>query len=158
GIVLTANSAQYDPQCPNGNTFDCVVAKPKSTSVRIRNNTLSSIGGDGVLMVLTDGAIAEYNSVGNWALTSRAASGIWSAASLNAQIQHNEVFGAHVAGIDRTAFDIDWGNISTYISYNYSHDNYGGMLLVWEVNDPTPGSGAQSTYIDDSIVRFNISK
>lgn len=145
----------FDPICPNL-PFDCMFAKPNTTGVRIRNNSLFNIGGDGIQFGTTTGAIAEYNVVGNWGLNPTPPSaGIWSYWSQNTTIQHNEVYGAHGTE-DRQAFDIDFANISTYIQYNYSHQNYGGMLLIEDTYDPTI-SFATHNYIDDPIVRFNLS-
>jgi len=144
-----------DRICPTTG-FDCMTQKPNTTGLRIRNNTLINIGGDGIQFGNTDGAVAEYNVLGDWGLNGAGppAAGIWSYAAHNTVIQHNEVYGAHGGG-DREAFDIDFANISTYIQFNYSHNNYGGMLLFEEPHSSDPA--ATQNYIDDAIVRFNLS-
>lgn len=63
-----------------------------------------------------------------------AAAGIWPWSCDNTLVQFNEVSG-HKAPWDAQGFDSDWNCRGTVIQYNYSHDNYGGLVLV--CNDGT---------------------
>jgi hypothetical protein len=154
GVYVSESNPGFDDWVCDGNTPNCAFGKTKSTNVRIRNNTIYSNTGNGILAGITSGAVAEYNLLGNWGLPQGVpAAGIWSFASTGALIQHNEVYGG-TSGGDRMAFDIDWGNISNYVQYNYSHNNYGGMVMFWEAYGYP---GFEITYIDDPIVRFNVS-
>ena len=58
-----------------------------------------------------------------------AAAGIWPWSCDNTTIQFNEVYG-HKAPWDAQGFDADYNCNNTIIQYNYSHDNYGGLVLV----------------------------
>jgi hypothetical protein len=140
--------------------FDCLTSKHRFTNVVIQDNVVDHVAGDGILAMLTDGAMLQRNVVSNCGQSpldpdepTGASAGLWSAATIGTTIQYNEVFGEQ-PGTDRTAFDIDWGNVSPRIQYNYSHHNYGGMLLFFETNGQ---AGSTVTHIDDAIVRFNIS-
>jgi hypothetical protein len=156
GILASDYPAAQSPICAPAPSAGCTNAiSIKSTNIAIRNNSLFNIQGDGILVGVSNGAIIEYNVVGNWGLGGGKYAGIWSDDTIGTVIQHNEVYGS-LQGDDRTAFDIDWGNISTYIQYNYSHHNYGGMMLLEETFDGVH-EGLRDVYIDDPIVRFNIS-
>ncbi len=128
-----------------------------STNVVIRNNLLEGIPGDGIVPIGTDGAIIEHNVMRDCPdilSHKEAAAGIWPWSADNTLIQFNEVAG-HKAKWDGQGFDSDWNCLNTVIQYNYSHDNYGGFLLVCNNggNYDTPANiGTFNT-----IVRYNIS-
>ncbi|WP_430811960.1 MULTISPECIES: right-handed parallel beta-helix repeat-containing protein [unclassified Carboxylicivirga] len=128
-----------------------------STNVIIRNNLLEGIPGDGIVPIGTDGALIEYNVMRDCPdilSHAEAAAGIWPWSADNTLIQFNEVSG-HTAKWDGQGFDSDWNCINTTIQYNYSHDNYGGFLLICNkgntINTPS-NVGTKNT-----IVRYNIS-
>ncbi|MBS2211296.1 right-handed parallel beta-helix repeat-containing protein [Carboxylicivirga mesophila] len=128
-----------------------------STNVIIRNNLLEGIPGDGIVPIGTDGALIEYNVIRDCPdilSHAEAAAGIWPWSADNTLIQFNEVSG-HTAKWDGQGFDSDWNCINTTIQYNYSHDNYGGFLLICNkgntINTPS-NVGTKNT-----IVRYNIS-
>ena len=54
---------------------------------------------------------------------------MWPWSSDNTIIQFNEVIGQKTTW-DAQGFDADYNNLGTVIRYNYSHDNYGGFLLI----------------------------
>ncbi|WP_430814961.1 right-handed parallel beta-helix repeat-containing protein [Carboxylicivirga sp. RSCT41] len=128
-----------------------------STNVIIRNNLLEGIPGDGIVPIGTDGALIEYNTMRDCPdilSHAEAAAGIWPWSADNTLIQFNEVSG-HTAKWDGQGFDSDWNCINTTIQYNYSHDNYGGFLLICNkgntINTPS-NVGTKNT-----IVRYNVS-
>jgi hypothetical protein len=128
-----------------------------STNVIIRNNLLEGIPGDGIVPIGTDGALIEYNVMRDCPdilSHAEAAAGIWPWSADNTLIQFNEVSG-HKAKWDGQGFDSDWNCINTTIQYNYSHDNYGGFLLICNkgntIHTPT-NIGTKNT-----VVRYNVS-
>ena len=128
-----------------------------STNVIIRHNLLEGIPGDGIVPIGTDGAVIEYNVMRNCPdilSHKEAAAGIWPWSADNTLIQFNEVSG-HKAKWDGQGFDSDWNCINTTIQYNYSHDNYGGFLLVCNNGGNYKTTSNKGTY--NTIVRYNIS-
>ncbi|MFO7672533.1 MAG: right-handed parallel beta-helix repeat-containing protein, partial [Lutibacter sp.] len=103
-----------------------------SIGVIIRNNLLENIPGDGIVPIGCDGAIVENNVLRDFPdilSHEEAAAGIWPWSSDNTLIQFNEVSG-HKAKWDGQGYDADYNCIGTTIQYNYSHDNYGGFMLI----------------------------
>ncbi|MFY9150549.1 MAG: right-handed parallel beta-helix repeat-containing protein [Prolixibacteraceae bacterium] len=128
-----------------------------SIGVIIRNNLLEQIPGDGIVPIGCDGAIVENNIMRDCPdilSHEEAAAGIWPWSSDHTIIQYNEV-SDHRAKWDGQGFDSDYNCKGTIIQYNYSHDNYGGFLLICN-NGETYGSiGNIGT--DNTIIRFNVS-
>ncbi|WP_405753593.1 right-handed parallel beta-helix repeat-containing protein [Streptomyces sp. NBC_01411] len=119
-----------------------------STGVRVHDNTLKSIGGDGMKLDTTSGAVVERNRVDGFQLRSPSANaGIWTFNTDDTLIQHNEVSGGGNSH-DGMSFDADGASSHTVFQYNYSHDNKGGFLLV------CPYSGAKTI---DTVARYNVS-
>ncbi|MEN8118244.1 MAG: right-handed parallel beta-helix repeat-containing protein [Bacteroidota bacterium] len=128
-----------------------------SLGVIIRNNLLEQIPGDGIVPLGTDGAIIEHNIMRDCPDVlshEEAAAGIWPWSADNTVIQFNEVSG-HKAKWDGQAFDSDWNCQNTLIQYNYSHDNYGGFLLVCNNGSNIGSNGNIGT--TNTIVRYNVS-
>tara|TARA_R110002096_G_scaffold434777_1_gene657825 strand:+ start:2441 stop:3925 length:1485 start_codon:yes stop_codon:yes gene_type:complete len=128
-----------------------------STGVIIRNNLLEHIPGDGIVPIGCDGAIIENNVLRDFPdilSHEEAAAGIWPWSSDNTLIQYNEVSG-HKAKWDGQGYDSDYNCIGTTIQYNYSHDNYGGFLLICNNGFSFKGSGNIGT--KQTIIRHNIS-
>lgn len=127
-----------------------------SIGVIIRNNLLENIPGDGIVPIGCDGAIVENNVLRDFPdilSHEEAAAGIWPWSSDNTLIQYNEVSG-HKAKWDGQGYDADFNCIGTTIQYNYSHDNYGGFLLI--CNDgfsyqTTGNIGTKNTTIRNNI-------
>jgi hypothetical protein len=128
-----------------------------SRGVVIRGNLIEHVPGDGIVVVGAEGALVEYNVIrkGVDALPpGEAAAGIWPWSSDRTVIQFNEV-SDHRAKWDGQGYDCDFNCFGTTIQYNYSHDNWGGFLLVCN-NGETLGSPTnQGTR--DSVVRYNLS-
>lgn len=128
-----------------------------STGVIIRNNVLEQIPGDGIVPIGCEGAIIENNVLRDFPdmlSHDEAAAGIWPWSSDNTLIQYNEVSG-HKAKWDGQGFDADFNCIGTTIQYNYSHDNYGGFLLICNNGFSFKSTGNIGT--KNTVVRHNIS-
>lgn len=128
-----------------------------SLGVIIRNNLLEQIPGDGIVPIGTDGALIEHNIMCDCPdilSHEEAAAGIWPWSADNTIIQFNEV-SDHRAKWDGQGFDSDWNCQNTIIQYNYSHDNYGGFLLVCNNGENINTSSNLGT--NNTIVRYNIS-
>ncbi|MFE3454864.1 hypothetical protein ACFXJ8_38670 [Nonomuraea sp. NPDC059194] len=118
-----------------------------ATGVVVRGNHLSSLGGDGIVLNTTDGAIAERNTIEGF--NERSAgwnAGLWTYNSNGFLGQFNDVSGGFGTK-DSMAYDIDGGNLGATFQYNLSHDNDGGFFLFCPINGP----------VRDAVVRYNLS-
>ncbi len=126
-----------------------------STNEIIRGNLIEQVPGDGIVPIGCDNTLIEYNVMRDCPETlpsTEAAAGFWPWSCDNTTIQFNEVSG-HKAPWDGEGYDCDYNCRNTVIQYNYSHDNYGGMVLVCD-------DGGERNYSignQNSIVRYNIS-
>jgi Right handed beta helix region len=126
-----------------------------SLGVIVRNNQLDDIGGDGIVVVATDGALLESNVVSNANQRSEGYNvGIWPWSADNTVVQFNEVYGTR-GQRDGEGFDSDWNSRNTIIQYNYSHGNDGGFLLICNDGSQSPADSAGNV---GTIVRYNISQ
>jgi len=126
-----------------------------SLKVVVRGNELYDVGGDGIVVVATDGAIVEHNVVGHANQRSEGYNvGIWAWSADNTLIQFNEAYGTK-GQRDGEGFDSDWNSRNTVIQYNYSHDNDGGFVLICNDGSQSPANSAGNT---GTIVRYNISR
>ncbi|MGN7359762.1 carbohydrate binding domain-containing protein [Paenibacillus sp. SAF-054] len=120
-----------------------------STNVIIENNYVNDVGGDGIVPMVTQGAVVQYNTVNGFNMRSGTPNaGIWTWNADDTIIQYNEAFNGKTTR-DGQGFDIDYGQSRTIVQYNYSHDNDGGFILICQ-----PG-GAKN---EGGIVRYNISQ
>jgi hypothetical protein len=126
-----------------------------SVAVIVRGNHLRDIGGDGMMIAETDGALLEKNVV---AYANQRSEGynvaLWTWSADNSVIQYNEAYGTK-GQRDGEGFDSDWNSRNTLIQYNYSHDNEGGFVLICNEGGfkNTDSIGNVGT-----IVRYNISE
>ena len=121
----------------------------------VRNNVIEKVPGDGIVPIGCDSTLIEYNLMcdsPDILPMTEAAAGIWPWSCDNTIIQYNEVWG-HKAPWDAQGFDSDYNCQNTLIQYNYSHDNYGGMVLICNSGN----AGDYSCRNIGSIVRYNIS-
>jgi hypothetical protein len=126
-----------------------------SLGVVIRGNSLDDIGGDGIVVVATDGALVENNVVSRANQRSLGYNvGIWPWSADNTVVQYNEVYGTR-GQRDGEGFDSDWNSRNTLIQYNFSHDNEGGFLLICNEGNMDAGLSAGN---HGTIVRYNISQ
>jgi hypothetical protein len=126
-----------------------------SLGVVVRGNQLHDIGGDGIVVVATDGALVEGNVVAHANQRSEGYNvAIWAWSADNTVIQHNEAYGTK-GQRDGEGFDSDWNSRNTVIQYNYSHDNDGGFLLICNEGGHNSLESAGNT---GTVVRYNISQ
>jgi len=128
-----------------------------SKNIEIRNNLLERIPGDCIVPIGCDSAIIEYNVIRNCPdilSHKEAAAGIWPWSCDNTIIQFNEV-SEHRAKWDGQGFDSDYNCTGTIIRYNYSHDNYGGFLLV--CNDGNSLGQNYNFGTTHSVIEYNLS-
>ena len=132
-----------------------------SSNVVINSNYVHDVAGDGIVPINTSEAIVEYNLIDNSADTNWNYSGnpnhaaLWAWDSDNVTFRYNEACNTSKAGWnlgisgtnDSMAFDFDYGVQNCLYEYNYSHDNYGGFLML------CPGPGATV----NNIARYNVS-
>lgn len=123
--------------------------RTRSVGVIIRGNLLEDIGGDGIKIWGSNGALVEHNVIrGGRMRCDDYAAGIWPFASDDTMIQFNEVSGMKGTK-DGQGFDSDYLCRRSIFQYNYSHDNEGGFFLIC-----APGN----SYNEDTIIRYNISQ
>jgi hypothetical protein len=123
--------------------------RARSLHVVIRGNLLEDIGGDGIKVWGSNGALVEHNVVRGCRIRAPdAAAGIWPWDSDDTVIQFNEVSGAK-GNQDGEGFDSDYLCRRSIFQYNYSHDNEGGFMLICSPGD---------SYCEDTIIRYNISQ
>lgn len=125
--------------------------------VVVRGNKIARTGGDGIVLIGTQDALIEYNTVfmiNYKPVTPCANAGIWPQSSNGCVIRYNEVaYSLKPEGVsDATAFDVDQSCRNTVVEYNYSHNNQGGFLLLCEPEDINDSHGFTGT-----IVRNNVS-
>lgn len=126
-----------------------------STNTVVRGNLIEGVPGDGIVPIGCEGTLIEYNIMRDCPdvlPATEAAAGIWPWSCDNTVIRYNEVSG-HKAPWDAQGFDCDYNCTNTLIEYNYSHDNYGGLVLICN-------SGTETSYSIgnvNSTVRYNIS-
>lgn len=137
----------------------------------IAENTLKDIGGDGIVVQMSDGAVVEKNYLEDAASVSGQGSnaGIWNWNSDNTLFQYNEVTNTQKTSDnnDGTAWDFDYGTRNTVFQYNYSHGNAGGSALVcactdWYGNPRRIGTSVGGTFrynvsIDDGVASHSSS-
>lgn len=126
-----------------------------SLGVIVRGNHVHDIGGDGIVVVATDGAFVQDNVVGHANQRSEGYNvAIWAWSADNTLIQRNEAYGTK-GQRDGEGFDSDWNSRNTVIQYNYSHDNDGGFLLICNEGGHSDTESAGNT---GTIIRYNLSQ
>lgn len=120
-----------------------------ASNVVVNGNSLSNIGGDGIVLNTTENAIAENNVIKGFNVRSKAYNaGLWSFNSNGFLAQFNDVSGGK-GHLDGMAYDSDGGNVNATFQYNLSHNNEGGFFLFC----PYGNNVNQGT-----VVRYNISQ
>lgn len=137
----------------------------KSKNIRIRRNTLYRIGGDGIVLDGTDGAIVEWNILN--VIANRSAYNnvaMWPRNSINSMFQYNTISNTRRAPntSDGQSMDADWWGVNNVYQYNTSISNQGGLALLC-TNRYASLSNAEKAFISEAerstrtIFRYNIS-
>ncbi|MHC4499805.1 MAG: right-handed parallel beta-helix repeat-containing protein, partial [Planctomycetota bacterium] len=107
--------------------------------------------GSGINLSAVDGGLIEFCEAydsGSWCMAEGGGPlGIWCWEAENLVFQFNEVHNQKTSGGDGGGFDLDGGSSFCTMQYNYSHDNFGGDLLM---------QFSRSRYAGDNIYRYNI--
>lgn len=118
-----------------------------STNVVVENNYMEYIGGDGITVRDTDGALIEHNLAKDCRFQNTGYNvGIWPFEAANTVLQYNEAYETH-GTTDGQGLDCDHASSNSVMQYNYSHNNEGGFMLIM---GGYPHTGA--------TVRYNISQ
>ncbi|MER6984213.1 right-handed parallel beta-helix repeat-containing protein, partial [Streptomyces carpinensis] len=124
--------------------------------VHVDHNTISAVGGDGIIVSYAESPMIEYNTAadlgtGAYPWTGGNFAGIWVLGDHDATIQKNVVHGSIMSAFDSEAFDCDWGNTGTCtVQYNFSRDNAGGLFLDCDGCGTVGGA--------TEVVRYNVSQ
>lgn len=105
-----------------------------SLGICIRGNYVGGCYGDGIIVMGSHGAVLEGNvsdGSASSAPVDHNCAGIWVAESSGTLFQYNESRNMKENN-DGQGFDVDNGCTGTLLQYNYSHDNYGGALLLMQ--------------------------
>ena len=125
----------------------------KSTNVIIRDNYVKRAAGDGILLFSAYGGLIEGNTCekNGWAgdieMGDHNFVGIFIIYCTKTVIQYNEVFEQYPCVADGQAIDADDTCVDTLVQYNYSHDNYNGFLLLFNLDNN-----------GHAVVRYNVSQ
>jgi Right handed beta helix region len=116
--------------------------------------TLTTNSGSGIVLgsVLT-GTIERSSAWANGGscTASQCGAGIWTYDSSQITIQYDEAYSNRSAGhVDGDGFDLDQNVSSSFVQYNYSHDNGGAGFLDY--------SGAANAAHAGNTIRYNISQ
>jgi len=129
-------------------------AWPLSTRVVIRGNTLSDIGGDGIVPIGCLGCLIEHNTLRGGRMRAQDyAAGIWPWSCDNTVVQFNEVSGMK-GTMDGEGYDSDYNCRHTLFQYNYSHDNDGGFMLICDDGSQNPPWNIGN---EGTVIRYNVS-
>ncbi len=115
----------FDPYTPEWNSM-------KITNAVIRNNTISDISKNAMIIRLFEGGVIEHNICYN---TANGISGntIFSAACAGTVFQYNEGYDNNSPDADGSMYDADLRSPNTYWQYSYSHDNAHGLFWTCTV-------------------------
>lgn len=148
-IITSCDNQGIITECVSGDGF--VPYSPewnsmKITNAVIRNNTISDISKNAMIIRLFEGGVVENNLCYN---TANGITGntIFSAACSGTVFQYNEGYGNHSPDADGSMYDADLRSPNTFWQYSYSHENAHGLFWTCTVQ------------ADENIVcRYNISQ
>lgn len=164
-ILITANGANntLDDVLVENNRiqrFDKVgiVVDGGRSGVIVRKNMMENLGGDGIIVGGGAKAVIEYNVVQRSCLRSGYpdlpgdqnwwphTAAIWIQHTTETVMQFNEVYdtGRQPRNGDGEAYDFDFGCRRCVCQYNYSKNNHGLLLIMYDATD--------------NIARYNISE
>ena len=121
----------------------------KITNLLVRNNAISDIGKNAMIIRLADETgLIEHNVVWNTAYRAGAGNTIYTISCRGAMFQHNEGYlNKETAGYDGSLYDSDLQSPHVIFQYSYSHDNNQGLYWM-----------ATTAPDDNIVVRYNISQ
>ena len=112
-----------------------------------------SPSGSGAIFGEVNGGTIEFCAAHNNGALNTSTSGpvgLWCYDSNSVLIQYNESYSNTTSEDDGDGFDLDGGTTNSYLQYNYSHDNKGGGLCLFQYAGASAHKG--------NIVRYNISQ
>ncbi|NVO20851.1 MAG: DNRLRE domain-containing protein [Bacteroidetes bacterium] len=115
----------FDPYTPQWNAI-------KITNAVIRNNTISDISKNAMIIRLFEGGVVEHNVCFNTA-TAITGNTIFSASCSGTVFQYNEGYNNLSPDYDGSLYDADLRSPNTYWQYSYSHDNAHGLFWTCTV-------------------------
>ena len=121
-------------------------------NVVVRNNYLSKVGGDGIIVACSQDPLVEYNVAKECHMVFNGFhAGMWPISCNNAVLQYNESYDTKTTK-DGMGFDCDFLCSGSTMQYNYSHDNNGGGFMVCnDIRNP-------KALNEDNTMRYNISQ
>lgn len=138
-ITECVDNDGFDPYSPEWNAI-------KITNAVIRNNTISGISKNAMIIRLFENGVVEHNVCYNTA-NNISGNTIFSAACSGTVFQYNEGYDNNSPDADGSFYDADLRSPNTYWQYSYSHDNAHGLFWTCTVQ------------ADDNVVcRYNISQ
>jgi hypothetical protein len=119
---------------------------------RVWNNSGdTNKNGDGIVLGQVNSALVERCLAWTNGWNGNGGVGIWTYDSTKVTIQYCESHHNRTSGPqDGGGFDLDGGVTFSTLQYNYSHDNDGGGIGLYEYSGAAPNS--------NNVVRFNISE
>jgi hypothetical protein len=134
-VISSCENQGIITECVTGDGFDPYSVEwnaMKITNAVIRNNTISGISKNAMIIRLFEGGVVENNLCYN---TANGISGntIFSAACSGTVFQYNEGYGNHSPDADGSMYDADLRSPNTYWQYSYSHDNAHGLFWTCTV-------------------------
>ncbi|RSX54333.1 Bacterial Ig-like domain (group 3) [Bifidobacterium goeldii] len=167
-VTRSGINMSTDFRCREDVAWDCAVSGSlrddfswtPNRNIYIAGNTLNTIGGDGIVVQMSDGAVVEKNYLSNAASKQMNGSnaGIWNWNADNTLFQYNEVTNTQkkAGNNDGTAWDFDYGTRGTVFQYNYSHGNAGGATLVCACTN-WMGTKENIGLAEGGVFRYNLS-
>ncbi|WP_327355598.1 right-handed parallel beta-helix repeat-containing protein [Streptomyces sp. NBC_01304] len=120
-------------------------------NVRIEDNKLADIGGDGLVVKTSRDVLVQRNTLDGF--NERAGSvnaGMWTANSDHVTFQFNRSSGGNTDK-DGQGYDVDHSTNHVTFQYNVSSDNDGGFFLLCPYGADVPGNAK------DFVIRYNLS-
>ncbi len=134
-----------------------------SKNVVVSNNTMDTLGGDGIVVYGSQSPVIEKNVFYRGYQAPKAkhsgSAGIWVHNCNDAVIQYNEVgyMDLKAGQIDGEAYNIDIANKRATIQYNYSHNNVAGFLLVCNNKVESGADKGKMPEQTGHTIRYNVS-
>ncbi|MEI6748543.1 MAG: DNRLRE domain-containing protein [Bacteroidota bacterium] len=134
-VISSCENQGIITECVTDDGFDPYSAEwnsMKITNAVIRNNTISNISKNAMIIRLFEGGVIENNVCYN---TANGITGntIFSAACSGTVFQYNEGYDNNSPDADGSLYDADLRSPNTYWQYSYSHDNAHGLFWTCTV-------------------------